>query len=178
MLDVYLSRVSQSSKSSNNHILSQRVNFFTYFKLNTVIGFSSAALNSKETHQIFSWTFNSSRKGPDMKKHHKQMSKYIKVIVGIGSGIVACIVCVLWGYFSFVRRKKATSIDRGQKLANMDLESLLHHIPGRFKLDDLVVGTHNFREDRKFGQGGFGGVYRCNLVQTNEIVAVKRISEG
>ncbi|XP_057840975.2 L-type lectin-domain containing receptor kinase IX.1-like [Cryptomeria japonica] len=60
----------------------------------------------------------------------------------------------------------------------MDLEKFLYHIPRHFKLDDLMAGTNNFSETLKLGQGGFGGVYKCNLAQTNEIVAVKRISEG
>ncbi|XP_057832835.1 L-type lectin-domain containing receptor kinase IX.1 isoform X2 [Cryptomeria japonica] len=83
----------------------------------------------------------------------------------------------LWIYFYIFRRKRAASI-AGQMLEGMDLEKLLHHIPRRFKMDDLIVGTNNFSETQKLGEGGFGGVYKCNLVQTNEIVAVKRISEG
>ncbi|XP_057832834.1 L-type lectin-domain containing receptor kinase IX.2 isoform X1 [Cryptomeria japonica] len=104
-------------------------------------------------------------------------SSSTKLFVGVGSGIVACIAGALWIYFYIFRRKRAASI-AGQMLEGMDLEKLLHHIPRRFKMDDLIVGTNNFSETQKLGEGGFGGVYKCNLVQTNEIVAVKRISEG
>ncbi|XP_057832841.1 L-type lectin-domain containing receptor kinase IX.1-like [Cryptomeria japonica] len=106
-------------------------------------------------------------------------SSSTKLFLGIGFGIVACIVSAtaLWVYFRFHKRKRAASI-AGQKLAGVDLEKLLQHIPRRFKMDDLIAGTNNFNEAQKLGQGGFGGVYKCNLAQTNEIVAVKRISEG
>ncbi|GLJ06722.1 hypothetical protein SUGI_0046250 [Cryptomeria japonica] len=105
-------------------------------------------------------------------------SSSTKLFLGIGFGIVACIVSAtaLWVYFRFHKRKRAASI-AGQKLAGVDLEKLLQHIPRRFKMDDLIAGTNNFNEAQKLGQGGFGGVYKCNLAQTNEIVAVKRISE-
>ncbi|XP_057852113.2 L-type lectin-domain containing receptor kinase IX.1-like [Cryptomeria japonica] len=180
ILKVYLASGSQSSKSHRNCVLSQRVNFSTYFRGNIKIGFSSAAVNSNETHIIFSWGFNSSTNGSEMSskgKGRKKISTTTKIFLGVGSCIVAFIAGVLWVYFSFHRRKRAASIT-GQKLADMDLDSVLHHIPRRFKLDDLIAGTNNFREDQKLGQGGFGGVYKCNLVETNEIVAVKRISEG
>ncbi|GLJ06721.1 hypothetical protein SUGI_0046230 [Cryptomeria japonica] len=105
-------------------------------------------------------------------------SSSTKLFLGVGSGIVACMAGALWVYFYFLRRKRAASISGQKLLADMDLDKLLHHIPRRFKIDDLIVGTNNFSEAQKLGQGGFGGVYKCNLVQTNEIVAVKRISEG
>ncbi|XP_057852119.2 L-type lectin-domain containing receptor kinase IX.2 isoform X2 [Cryptomeria japonica] len=190
MLDVYLASGSQSSKSPQNCILSQNVNLSALLRGNIVMGFSSAAVNSNETHRIFSWSFksilypknasagfNGSANGSEMsskEKDRKQIRTFVKIFLGVGSGIVVCIT--LWGYCLF-RRKRGASI-RGQKLADMDLDKLLYHIPRRFKLDDLVAGTNNFGEAQKLGQGGFGGVYKCNLVETNEIVAVKRISEG
>ncbi|XP_057868318.2 L-type lectin-domain containing receptor kinase IX.1-like [Cryptomeria japonica] len=45
-----------------------------------------------------------------------------------------------------------------------------------FAYDDLSAATHNFSEDEKIGEGGFGSVYRGTLPGTNEAVAVKRIS--
>ncbi|GLJ28271.1 hypothetical protein SUGI_0555630 [Cryptomeria japonica] len=193
MLKVYLARGSNGLKSQHSCILSQRVNLSDNLSGNILIGFSSAAVESDETHNIFSWSFNSSLYFKNTSvgsnssgnvseissrgKGRTQVSTSTKIFLGVGSGIVACIAVALWGYFSYLRRKRAAFIS-GQKLADMDFDKLLHHIPRRFKLDDLMAGTNNFREDQKLGQGGFGEVYKCILVETNEIVAVKRISEG
>ncbi|XP_057840978.2 L-type lectin-domain containing receptor kinase IX.1 [Cryptomeria japonica] len=189
MLKVYLASDSRSSKSPKNCILSQRVNLSKYLNGNVSLGFSSAAVGSNETHNIHSWSFNSglysintstgnnSSSNGLGQRNGTETSTSKKIFLGVGCSMAVCIAGALWGYFSFLRRKRAPSIT-GQNSTGMDLEKLLHHIPRRYKIDDLIVGTNNFSEDQKLGQGGFGGVYKCTLVQTNEIVAVKRISEG
>ncbi|GLJ28270.1 hypothetical protein SUGI_0555600 [Cryptomeria japonica] len=58
-LRVYLSSGSPSLKSPQNCIFSDRVKFSQYVRGNVSIGFSSAVLKSTETHNIFSWSFNS-----------------------------------------------------------------------------------------------------------------------
>lgn len=50
--------------------------------------------------------------------------------------------------------------------------------PRRFSCGDLVSATSNFSEERKLGEGGFGGVYREYLMDLDMAVAVKRISRG
>ncbi|KAI7992339.1 L-type lectin-domain containing receptor kinase IX.1, partial [Camellia lanceoleosa] len=43
---------------------------------------------------------------------------------------------------------------------------------------ELFHATDNFAEEHKLGEGGFGGVYRGFLRESNSYVAVKRISKG
>ncbi|KAH9304303.1 hypothetical protein KI387_008707 [Taxus chinensis] len=174
MFQVYVSSGSHNQKSQKNLILEQSVNLSEYLSGNVTVGLSSAAWNSSETHDIFSWSFNSSLATVSRKKSWRKV-----IISTVVSGVVACITGTLlfWGYFAFVKRKKLASFRR-QELADMDLDRILHHIPKRFSMDDLIAGTNNFSETGKLGQGGFGGVYKCILSKTNEIVAVKRIKEG
>jgi serine/threonine protein kinase len=42
----------------------------------------------------------------------------------------------------------------------------------------LVHATNNFNDEKKLGQGGFGGVYRGFLRDSNSFIAVKRVSKG
>ncbi|KAF2320620.1 hypothetical protein GH714_029113 [Hevea brasiliensis] len=49
--------------------------------------------------------------------------------------------------------------------------------PRRFSYRELARATNNSRM-KKLGEGGFGGVYKGYLKDTNSYVAVKRISRG
>ncbi|KAH9304327.1 hypothetical protein KI387_008731 [Taxus chinensis] len=178
MLQVHIASGSHSQKSQNNLILKQSVNLSEYLHGNVVfIGLSSAAVNSSETHDIFSWSFKSSATTVPVQKRRRKVRISTKIILSVGSVVAACLAgtLLLWSYF--VRRKRLASIRR-QELADTNLEEILHHIPKRFNMDDLTAGTNNFSETEKLGQGGFGAVYKCILLKTNEIVAVKRIKEG
>ncbi|XP_057990331.1 L-type lectin-domain containing receptor kinase IX.2-like [Hevea brasiliensis] len=50
--------------------------------------------------------------------------------------------------------------------------------PRRFSYRELARATNNFKDEEKLGEGGFGGVYKGYLKDTNSYVAVKRISRG
>jgi len=50
--------------------------------------------------------------------------------------------------------------------------------PKRFSFKELAHATNNFNDEEKLGQGGFGGVYRGFLRDSNSFVAVKRVSKG
>jgi serine/threonine protein kinase len=50
--------------------------------------------------------------------------------------------------------------------------------PKRFSFNELAYATNNFNDDEKLGQGGFGGVYKGFLRDSNSFIAVKRVSKG
>ncbi|GLT76239.1 hypothetical protein SLA2020_479100 [Shorea laevis] len=50
--------------------------------------------------------------------------------------------------------------------------------PKKFSFNELARATNNFNDVDKLGQGGFGGVYRGFLTDSNSFVAVKRVSKG
>jgi hypothetical protein len=47
--------------------------------------------------------------------------------------------------------------------------------PKSFSFKELAHATNNFNDEEKLGQGGFGGVYRGFLRDSNSFVAVKRV---
>ena len=49
--------------------------------------------------------------------------------------------------------------------------------PRRFTYRELIRATNNFTEGGKPGEGGFGGVYKELLSESNIEVAVKRVSK-
>ena len=49
--------------------------------------------------------------------------------------------------------------------------------PKKFSYDELTRETNDFNDKEKLGQGGFGGVYKGFLSNSNSFVAVKRISK-
>ncbi|BFG29144.1 hypothetical protein CerSpe_154180 [Prunus speciosa] len=50
--------------------------------------------------------------------------------------------------------------------------------PRKFSYSKLAQATSNFSEEKKLGEGGFGGVYKGFIPDLNSYVAVKRISRG
>jgi serine/threonine protein kinase len=42
----------------------------------------------------------------------------------------------------------------------------------------LAYATNNFNDEEKLGQGGFGGVYKGFLRDSNSFIAVRRVSKG
>nr|GFA49126.1 L-type lectin-domain containing receptor kinase IX.1-like [Tanacetum cinerariifolium] len=50
--------------------------------------------------------------------------------------------------------------------------------PKRFTYHELAQATGDFAENEKLGEGGFGGVYKGFLKDSNTFVAVKRVSKS
>ncbi|KAK6144536.1 hypothetical protein DH2020_021356 [Rehmannia glutinosa] len=48
----------------------------------------------------------------------------------------------------------------------------------RFKLCELIAATEDFKEDYFLGEGGFGKVYKGQLQDTGEIVAIKQLDRN
>ncbi|GFP78842.1 L-type lectin-domain containing receptor kinase ix.1 [Phtheirospermum japonicum] len=50
--------------------------------------------------------------------------------------------------------------------------------PRRFSYYELASATNSFSDERKLGEGGFGGVYKGHLVDLDLPIAVKKFSRG
>ena len=102
----------------------------------------------------------------------------VGLVVGlsVGLGCLVCVVGLLW--FTFSRRKNKGKEDNLGVDASIDDEFERGTGPKRFTYPELSNATNNFAEEGKLGEGGFGGVYKGLVVNSNLEVAVKRVSKG
>ncbi|XP_062087305.1 L-type lectin-domain containing receptor kinase IX.1-like [Humulus lupulus] len=133
------------------------------------VGFSAATGVSFETHNILSWSFSS---GLEIKG---KGNTGLWIGLGIGLVVLICGLLVIW--FILKRRRAARRMEEEEYDDSIDGE-FGETGPKRFNYRELNYATNNFSEEGKLGQGGFGGVYRGLLAESNTEVAVKRIAKG
>ena len=162
---------------------------FDYVNLKNVlpewvsVGFSAATGDGTEFHTILSWSFNSTLEVEDVliqPNKTEDGSRKNNLGLGIGlavsSAVVCCALGVLW--FIFRRRRVSRNTEDLGDDDNMDIEFEKGTGPRRFTYRELLNATNNFTEQGKLGEGGFGGVYKGLLSESNIEVAVKRVSRG
>ena len=157
------------------------------------VGFSATTGASIELHTILSWSFNSTLEAGDVStqpnktgggstqtNHTGNGSTKNKLgfIIGlaVSSSVVSCGTGLLW-FICWRKRAGGNAEDSGDD-DNMDDEFEKGTGPRRFTYRELLNATNNFVERGKLGEGGFGGVYRGLLSESNVEVAVKRVSKG
>ncbi|KAL4637794.1 hypothetical protein ACB092_03G101800 [Castanea dentata] len=157
------------------------------------VGFSATTGLSAELHTILSWSFNSTLEAGDVSTPpNKTGGGFTEtnntgngstknksgLIIGlaVSSGVVSCGIGLLW-FFCWTKRAGGNTEDSGDD-DNMDDEFEKGTGPRRFTYRELLNATNNFVERGKLGEGGFGGVYKGLLSESNVEVAVKRVSKG
>ncbi|KAL4637802.1 hypothetical protein ACB092_03G102500 [Castanea dentata] len=98
------------------------------------------------------------------------------ICLAVSSGVVSCGIGLLW-FICWRKRAGGNTEDSGDD-GNMDDEFEIGTGPRRFTYRELLNATNNFAERWKLGEGGFGGVYKGLLSESNVEVAVKRVSKG
>lgn len=184
-LKILLSNAYNSSLSQSQ--LLEGFDLFQYLPGNLVVGISASGENfsQSQTHTILSWSFNSNNKSRNSSISFIPKSKTrkpsMKLIIVATLVALFCLTgtIVLWRLFVIVRKKKRFGSSTRQLCEEneTELDMILYQGPCKYKLEDLKVGTNNFCDALKLGQGGFGDVYKGLLKVTNQVVAVKRISE-
>ncbi|XP_073123756.1 L-type lectin-domain containing receptor kinase IX.1-like [Henckelia pumila] len=163
-----------------------------------IFGFSGATGTLFEINTINSWDFSSNltldttstvpASGPipdppisigDGRRNKKRGVGGLAIGLGVGLPIII----LLLGFAGcFLKKKyKKESTDHMHTYAidpSMDSEFQRGTGAKKFVYAELARGTNNFSEELKLGEGGFGGVYRGFLKETNSYVAVKRVSSG
>ncbi|XP_023876544.1 L-type lectin-domain containing receptor kinase IX.1 [Quercus suber] len=147
------------------------------------VGFSATTGSSVELHTIISWSFNSTLEAGDVSTQPNNTGNggtknKLGLIVGlaVSSGVVSCGIGLLW-FLCWRKRAGGNTEDSGDD-DNMDDEFEKGTGPRRFTYRELLNATNNFVERGKLGEGGFGGVYKGLLSESNVEVAVKRVSKG
>ncbi|XP_062176129.1 L-type lectin-domain containing receptor kinase IX.2-like [Alnus glutinosa] len=140
-------------------------------------------------HTIRTWNFSSTLEdivtktpvagspSPNPAPNHRKNNR-LGLAVGLGVGgsfLFGGFALILFGLW---KRKKSYKEEDLAFDRCMDEEFQRGTGPKRFSFKELARATNNFNDEQKLGQGGFGGVYRGFLRDTNSFVAVKRVSKG
>ncbi|GMQ01400.1 hypothetical protein CsSME_00048051 [Camellia sinensis var. sinensis] len=113
----------------------------------------------------------------DKKRMGENNKKALGVVVGsfiLVISVLALLGFVLWNKSS---NKAAKREDELAIELSVDNEFEVGTGPKKFSYGELIRATNYFAEEQKLGEGGFGGVYRGFLRESNLHVAVKRISK-
>ncbi|PIN10471.1 Serine/threonine protein kinase [Handroanthus impetiginosus] len=142
------------------------------------VGISAATGPFFEQHTLESWEFNSSL---EIDKSNKKTRREIGLIIGLT--LLGCVLIAGAGVaFVLWRKHRGVIVDKNN-LETANFTSINEDLergagPRRFSYKDLALATSNFSNERKLGQGGFGGVYKGYLMDLDILVAVKKFSKG
>ncbi|GMY20330.1 L-type lectin-domain containing receptor kinase IX.1-like [Fagus crenata] len=169
---------------SGNYNLSYNVNFTSIFREERVsVGFSAATGGGVELHTILSWSFNSTLQVKDeltlpnnTRDGNRKNKLGLVIVLAVSSGVVSGALGLLW-FFCWRKRAGGNRKDFEDD-DDMDDEFEKGTGPKRFTYNELLRATNNFAEGGMLGEGGFGGVYKGLLSESNIEVAVKRVSKG
>ncbi|KAG8368537.1 hypothetical protein BUALT_Bualt15G0055900 [Buddleja alternifolia] len=129
------------------------------------IGFSAATGNATAFHSIYSWSFSSNL---EINGTKTDLGISVGLLIGLVIGGCVCLV----GLGLFVWKMRMRKMDD----VSIDDEFERGTGPKKFSYNDLARATNKFSQQEKLGEGGFGGVYKGMLKETNSYVAVKRVS--
>ncbi|KAL7227608.1 hypothetical protein ACSBR1_022471 [Camellia fascicularis] len=176
--------------------LSFSVDLREYLPEWVTIGFSAGTGDYFEKHIIKSWSFNSSLQfnvptspSPNLSptlstnatsspRKKGENNKIAFVVVGLSLGSAALVGGL--AFFGFVKWKKSKAQEEDGEISrhmSIDDEFDVGIRPKKFSYAELFHATNNFADEQKLGEGGFCGVYKGFLRESNSYVAVKRISK-
>ena len=197
-LSVFLTYDQNPVFSLDYYILSYEVDLRDYLPERVRVGFSAATGAFMQIHTVYSWSFNSTldlidentnaiapSPPPSVETVIPGEGKGINVLaIGLAVGFGVLLICGLGAlWFVCCRKRRGKEIEEEQEGEEEDDMSIDGEFergagPKRFTYHELRLATGDFDEEGKLGEGGFGGVYKGLLCESNMEVAVKRISKG
>ncbi|KAL4581042.1 hypothetical protein LXL04_017249 [Taraxacum kok-saghyz] len=156
-----------------------------------IFGFSAATGALFEKNNVRSWSFSGSDLQVDENSEHPQNPRpdlvdsnnnnKVGLVVGLPIGVTFMVVVafVLWR-----RGKKKESREHEDEDGELGFDIEMNNEfemgtgPKRFSYQELARSTNEFSDNEKLGEGGFGGVYRGFLKNSNTYIAVKRVSKS
>ncbi|KAI4382081.1 hypothetical protein MLD38_008087 [Melastoma candidum] len=168
-LSVFLT-YADNPKFNGNSSLSHIIDFRTIMPETVRIGFSASTGSLVEIHNILSWSFASTLQDPEKDRVS------LAVTLSVGFSLVAVVAGISW----FILRRRKPKLEKDTVVFQESFEDDFEKGTGpkKFTYRDLSRATNNFSEEGKLGEGGFGGVYKGLLNESNVEVAVKRVSRG
>ncbi|KAM4108859.1 hypothetical protein ACB094_03G077200 [Castanea mollissima] len=144
------------------HGLSYIVDLKTFLPEWVSVGFSGATGVVTELHTILSWSFSSTLDDGDGFPQPNKTGDGLTQTNNTGSG----------------SRKSKLGLIIDVAVSSGVVSCAIGTGPRRFTYQELIRATNNFTEGGKLGEGGFGGVYKGLLSESNIVVAVKKVSKG
>ncbi|KAM6585010.1 hypothetical protein CsatB_012012 [Cannabis sativa] len=186
-LTVFLSYAGDGTVIGENTSLSSLVDL-TFLGEEVRVGFSAATGSYVQLNKVLSWSFHSnifhnnntisaipSPTPPLETKKGGGSHQLSRIGFGVGTGILCCGLGLVW--FMFWRKRVGREAETEEE-DSIDGELETGIGPKRFTYRELSQATNNFSEAGKLGEGGFGGVYKGILGESNTEVAVKKVSKG
>lgn len=191
-LDVTLKDPQVPNESVTLNLTDVSIDLKEILPARVIVGFSASTGQSIPIQAIRSWNFTSSL---DLIVVTENVEKSKLWIVGLVIGLVGLISLtgLLFGvWWRTTKRKQREREERngddddddfndeeiGMVENVVDEEFIKGTGPKRFSYKELVKATNNFSEERKLGQGGFGGVYKGFVTELNMEIAAKKISSN
>ncbi|XVE66646.1 hypothetical protein DITRI_Ditri08aG0095100 [Diplodiscus trichospermus] len=188
--------VAFTGSRNNNTVmqyLSAIVDLRLYLPERVTFGFSAATGNASAIHQIHSWNFSSNLEIDDNNvtepvaapppennlNRNKRRKNRTGLAAGLGvAGALVGGIVLVW--LACLYRKKLGKDEDNSLVIDEEIEEEFERGTGpkKFSYNELAQATDNFKHTGKLGEGGFGGVYKGFLRDSNSYVAVKRVSSG
>lgn len=172
--------------------LSEIVDLRDYLPERVTFGFSAATGELYAIHRVYSWHFSSTLEIHEKKpiltppseapspisdsnpteNGKKRRLPVLPMLLGV-SGALVVVGGLIWLFLVYWKKDEEVGhvVDE-----YMEDEFEKGTGPRKFSYRELARATNNFKDEKKLGEGGFGGVYKGFLKDTNSDVAVKRVS--
>ncbi|KAJ6913726.1 L-type lectin-domain containing receptor kinase VIII.1-like [Populus alba x Populus x berolinensis] len=143
------------------------------------VGFSGSTQGSTEIHSIEWWSFSSSFQSKSVSGKSDKSNSCHNQLCKQGAGAVAGVVTasaffvIFAGVLIWVFSKRFKHVKKPVSFASEVIK-----MPKEFSYRELKSATKCFNSNRIIGHGAFGTVYKGILLETGEIVAVKRCSHS
>ncbi|PIN26208.1 Serine/threonine protein kinase [Handroanthus impetiginosus] len=169
------------NSTTKNLNLSNKIDLKEVLPQWVAVGICASTGKYSERHIVESWEFRLSLE-LDINERDKNKAKAIGLIVGIAiSGCIFMAGAIVVVFLVFRKHGDDMEDNNNPQAANLtlinyDLKRGLG--PRRFSYKDLTLATNNFSDERKLGEGGFGGVCKGYPIDLHIPVAVKNFSIG
>ncbi|BBN10153.1 protein MpRLK-Pelle_L-LEC14 [Marchantia polymorpha subsp. ruderalis] len=183
-------RISSDNAKPSLPFIVFALNLFDVFHPDELVyvGFSAANGNCKcfNFYTVHDWTFSYVSdpeaiiqvSPPILPAPTPEPGGEFKVLVALIAGVSLGVVLLfsILAIVGLVRRQKKANRPEGGDRTAFSLDGVNLGFRLEFSFQQLCIATHQFGEESKLGQGAFGAVYRGQLPDTGQLVAVTRLN--